>query len=80
MIDELLKLANLLDKRGFSKEADEIDELLQKFAAAKKQPSIKRKGKEWQVVSAKGKNMGTYKTEPEAKKRLKQLEMFQKRK
>lgn len=35
-----------------------------------------KKGSKWQVQSEKGKNMGTYDTEKEAKERLKQVEYF----
>lgn len=37
---------------------------------------IKKLKQGYQVQSEKGRNMGTYKTEEEAKKRLKQVEYF----
>lgn len=37
---------------------------------------IKKVKEGYRVVSEKGRNMGTYKTEGEAKKRLKQIEYF----
>jgi SPP1 gp7 family putative phage head morphogenesis protein len=39
---------------------------------------IRKKGNEWCVYSEKGKNMGCYKTEKEAKKRLGEIEYFKK--
>jgi hypothetical protein len=40
----------------------------------------KLKGKKWRVYSSKGRNLGTYRSRAGAKKRLRQVEFFKRKK
>lgn len=53
-----------------------VQELDNNLEESKTNEVIKKVGDKWQVQSHKGKNLGTYDTEEEAKKRLKQVEFF----
>lgn len=76
MIDTLIKLANELEQKGFDKEADIVDTIVEKAASLEKNAYVRRRGNKWVVLSEKGKVLGTYNTKSEAVKRLKQIEYF----
>ena len=69
-----------LEEGGKSATADDFEKGLRylRTTESKVYEVIKKVGSKWQVQSHEGKNLGTYDTEAEAKKRLGQVEYFKK--